>query len=107
MRYHAPVTVVPYWVKDESNGATGSGCPWKHELICLDRACSDPAVFHNPDVFRLRDNNEEASMAWGDAALVNGDNAHPDSMACPGKQLSINMVIAFVKEYQAIGPWTN
>mmetsp|Transcript_104796 Transcript_104796/g.291857 ORF Transcript_104796/g.291857 Transcript_104796/m.291857 type:complete len:520 (-) Transcript_104796:319-1878(-) len=98
MRYHPPVTVLPTWVQVESE--------WQHELLCLDRACADPTVFKDPDEFLLdRDNAETASMAWGDFALVNGDPAHPHAHACPGKELSINMVVAFIKEYQAAGPW--
>merc|ERR1712113_484839 len=99
MRYHAPVTVLPYWIKD--------GDSWKHELICLDRACSDPDVFPAPDEFKLRENSEASEMSWGYPALVDDDVAHPDSHACPGKELSISMVTAFIQEYQALGPWTN
>eukprot|EP00419_Tripos_fusus_P067638 CAMPEP_0172933100 /NCGR_PEP_ID=MMETSP1075-20121228/220336_1 /TAXON_ID=2916 /ORGANISM="Ceratium fusus, Strain PA161109" /LENGTH=752 /DNA_ID=CAMNT_0013794437 /DNA_START=38 /DNA_END=2297 /DNA_ORIENTATION=- len=101
MRYHPPVTTVPLWTRD-----TPDSEEWIHECICLDRALADAEVFPQPDVFDIsRPNNEECSMAWADPALVNNDKAHPDSHACPGQQLSINMVIAFVKAYQAAGQW--
>merc|ERR1740121_1558209 len=101
MRYHPPVTVLPTWVQEGDDESE-----WKHELICLDRACADPDVFQDPDEFILhRDNAESASMAWGDFATVGGDTAHPHSHCCPGKELSINMVMAFVLAYQEMGPW--
>lgn len=100
MRFHAPVTVFPQWVTSDG------GNTWQHEYLVLDRALSDPAVFPNPDVFRLdREANLELSVSWGDFALVDGDTAHPNSHACPGKELSISMVLAFVKEFQDLGPW--
>lgn len=102
MRYHPPVTVLPTWVQ----GTEQDDPEWKHELICLDRALADPQVFPDPDEFILnRESAEQASMAWGDFALVGGDKAHPHSHVCPGKELSINMVVAFVQAYQASGPW--
>jgi len=81
---------------------------WKHELICLDRACADPEVFPEPDEFRLdrwQDRNSSCSMAWGDFAYVEGRKEHPHSHGCPGKELSINMTVAFVMAYNEAGPW--
>lgn len=46
------------------------------------------------------------SIAWGEFACVDGKKDHPYSYCCPGKDLSINMVVAFVLEYFAAGPWT-
>jgi len=100
MRFHPPVTVIPTWVPDE-NGDDGA---WKHELICLDRACADPGVFPEPNEFKLG-RGPACSMAWGDFAQVNGRKDHPHSHGCPGQQLSIEMVIAFVMEYWAAGEW--
>lgn len=100
MRYHPPVTVMPIWTTADG------GYTWQHELICLDRALADPMVFPDPDVFILnRPYAEWHSVAWADFAIVNGDNANGDSHACPAKELSISMVIAFVKEYFVTGPW--
>lgn len=98
MRYHPPVTVIPTWVQSEDDGE------WKHQLICLDRACADPEVFPDPDEFRL-DRDPRCSMAWADFAFVDGQKDHPHSHGCPGKELSINMTVAFVQAYQAAGPW--
>jgi len=101
MRYHPPVTVVPTWARD-----TPDSEEWIHEQICLDRALADAEVFPQPDVFDIsRPNNELCSMAWADYALVDNDKAHPNSHACPGRELSISVVIAFVKAFQAAGPW--
>lgn len=98
MRYHPPVTVIPTWVR--TGMEEEDGCEWKHQLICLDRGLADPAVFRDPDDFIVdREENERCSMAWGDFACVNGDKAHPNSHCCPGKELSINMVTAFVMAY--------
>ena len=44
-------------------------------------------------------------MAWAEFALVDGKNDHPHSHGCPAKDLSINMIVAFVQEYYAAGPW--
>eukprot|EP00928_Gymnodinium_smaydae_P012652 TRINITY_DN14593_c0_g1_i1.p1 TRINITY_DN14593_c0_g1~~TRINITY_DN14593_c0_g1_i1.p1 ORF type:complete len:562 (+),score=96.78 TRINITY_DN14593_c0_g1_i1:84-1769(+) len=105
MRYHPPVTTVPSWVTRDG------GISWRHEQLSLDRALADPKVFPDPDAFILdrpgygTGESGDSSLAWGEAALVDDDLAHPDSHACPGKQLSIAMVIAFVQEFQARGPW--
>merc|ERR1712129_380564 len=100
MRFHPPVTVLPTWIRGEGSGAEA----WRHELICLDRALADPSVFSDPDTFNIhRENNEAASMAWADFALVDGDLGNPHSHACPGKELSINMVVAFVQEFFEAG----
>merc|ERR1712083_269042 len=102
MRFHPPVTVLPYWVR----GSGPQEPEWVHELVCLDRALADPEVFPNPDEFLLnRSNAEAASMAWGDFAMVDNNKAHPHSHSCPGKELSLAMVTAFVMEYQNAGPW--
>jgi hypothetical protein len=37
------------------------------------------------------------SVAWADPALVDGDNGAPNSRACPGKDLSIAMVVCFMR----------
>jgi len=101
MRYHPPVTTVPTWARDSPYSED-----WIHESICLDRALADEEVFPQPDTFDIsRPNNESCSMAWADYALVNDDKANPDSHACPGRELSIHMVVAFVKAFQAAGPW--
>jgi len=39
----------------------------------------------------------DKSIAWADFALVNGDNGHPFSHACPAKDLSIMMVAEFLR----------
>lgn len=103
MRFHPPVTMFPHWVRSEDDLDTDE---WVHELICLDRACADPTVFENPDEFVFkRPNEEDASMAWAAAATVDGQLDHPNAHACPGRNLSIAMVMAWVLEYHAAGPW--
>jgi len=44
-------------------------------------------------------------MSWAAEANVNGDKAHPHSHSCPGMELSIAIVQAFVLEYLDAGPW--
>merc|ERR1711957_586538 len=87
------------WVREDDQSDD-----WKHELICLDRALADPEVFPDPDEFNL-DRDPRCSMAWGDFAYVDGKKDHPHSHGCPGKELSINMTIAFVQAWKAAGPW--
>lgn len=100
MRFHPPVTTIPTWVH-----GTKTGDPkWKHELICLDRACADKKVFRDPDKFRM-DRDQTKSMAWGEFAYVNGQVEDPHSYGCPGKELSIDMTVAFVLAFFESGPW--
>lgn len=103
MRFHPPVTTLPFWVRNGDDAET----EWSHELICLDRALADPSIFPEPDEFKFRRENEDScSMSWAAEANVGGDPAHPDSHGCPGFNLSINMVIAWMLEYKAAEPWT-
>eukprot|EP00437_Effrenium_voratum_P068539 CAMPEP_0181509968 /NCGR_PEP_ID=MMETSP1110-20121109/60634_1 /TAXON_ID=174948 /ORGANISM="Symbiodinium sp., Strain CCMP421" /LENGTH=433 /DNA_ID=CAMNT_0023639575 /DNA_START=313 /DNA_END=1611 /DNA_ORIENTATION=+ len=111
MRYHPVVTTLPYWAKS-SDTATGQG-KWEHEAVCIDRALADPSVFDDPDTFKLNrpgqkgteDHATSNSIAWAEFACVAGKNGHPNSHNCPAKDLSMNLVLAFVKEYQSAGPW--
>lgn len=48
---------------------------------------------------------EKKSISWGDFAMVNGDNAHPGSRACPAKRLSFVMIREFLRAFlQSGGP---
>mmetsp|Transcript_10352 Transcript_10352/g.11357 ORF Transcript_10352/g.11357 Transcript_10352/m.11357 type:complete len:139 (+) Transcript_10352:69-485(+) len=110
MRFHPVVTTLPYWIKQDVTTGQGS---WQHEAVCIDRALADPAVFPDPEVFKLnrpgQDSRDESSssnsIAWADFACVDGKINHPFAHCCPAKHLSINMVVAFVLEYHAAGPW--
>ncbi|CAK9102624.1 unnamed protein product [Durusdinium trenchii] len=112
MRFHPLVTTLPYWVKSPDT-ATGQG-KWEPEAVCIDRALADPSIFEDPDIFKLdrpgqgstESGGSSNSIAWGEFACVDGKKDHPYSYCCPGKDLSINMVVAFVLEYFAAGPWT-
>lgn len=111
MRLHPVVTTVPYWVKGDDT-STGQGT-WEHEAVWIDRALADPSVFPEPDAFLLNrpgqgstdESSTSNSIAWAEFALVDGKNDHPHSHGCPAKDLSINMIVAFVQEYHAAGPW--
>jgi len=98
MRYHPVVTTLPIWTTKDG------GATWLHEAIGIGPALADPKVWPEPDEFRL-DRPEAKTVAWADFAIVNNDTAHPDTRMCPGKILSISMVIAFVQAFQAAGPW--
>ena len=41
----------------------------------------------------------QKSIMWADAALVNHDNGHPFSHACPAKDLSVVMVVEFLRAW--------
>eukprot|EP00438_Fugacium_kawagutii_P018595 Skav209997 [mRNA] locus=scaffold3061:82816:87975:+ [translate_table: standard] len=56
------------------------------------------------DVF-TKESSSSNSIAWADFACVDGKINHPFAHCCPAKHLSINMVVAFVLEYHAAGPW--
>lgn len=51
--------------------------------------------------FRLRPMAEyhKKGVAWADQATVAGDNAHPFTRACPAKDLSIRMVVGFLRTF--------
>jgi hypothetical protein len=55
--------------------------------------------------FWMRDVSEyeEKSVSWGDFAMVNGDNAHPGSRACPAKRLSFLMIREFLRGFLQSG----
>jgi len=111
MRFHPVVTTVPYWITS-SGTSTGQG-RWEHEAVCIDRALADPAVFQDPDTFMLNrpgqgstdESSTSNSIAWAEFACIDGKIGHPFSHCCPAKDLSINMIVAFVQEYHAAGPW--
>jgi hypothetical protein len=51
--------------------------------------------------FKLRSMAEyhQKHVGWADQAIVNGDNAHPFSRVCPAKDLSIAIVVEFLRAY--------
>jgi len=51
--------------------------------------------------FKLRSmaDYHQKHVAWADMAVVDGDNAHPFSRICPAKDLSIVMVVEFLKAF--------
>lgn len=104
LRKYAAVAGVPRWVTDDG------GATWQHEIPNIEQAVKDPKVFENPFEFKLRrpglnHQNHEKSLFWADFALVDNDVCHPDSHACPGKQLAQEMIIACMQEFFLAGPW--
>lgn len=104
LRRYAPVGCVPRWVTNDG------GETWHHQMAILEQAVKDPRVFPDPYEFKMgreglngRDNRR--SLMWADPANVHNDVCHPDSRACPGKELSQEIIIAFWQEYVAAGPW--
>merc|ERR1712204_165358 len=104
---------VPVWKKfereadeDESSITDEVSTGWQHELICLDRALADPEVFEDPDEFKIdRPNLEKCCMAWAAVEPTTSGIEDPDQHSCPGRELSIALVTAFVQAYFETGPW--
>lgn len=65
----------------------------------LDRPCCTCSFL------RLQESSTSNSIAWAEFACIDGKIGHPFSHCCPAKDLSINMIVAFVQEYHAAGPW--
>jgi hypothetical protein len=98
IRKNPPVAGVPRWITDDG------GDTWQHEVANVEQALGDERIFPNPMKFKMgrpglcaRDWSK--SIAWADQAIVNGDQCHPDSHSCPGKQLSQDIVLAFWQEF--------
>jgi len=105
LRRYAPVGCVPRWITEDG------GASWHHQMAVLEMAVKDPRVFPEPYEFKMgrpgmnsRDNSR--SLMWADPANVNNDVCNPDSRACPGKELSQEIIIAFWQELVETGPWT-
>jgi len=104
LRRYPPVVAVPRWVTDDGHRT------WKHEILSLYQALHDPGVFPDPLEYRLGRpglNHEDSTLSLGfaDVATVNGDVSDPNSHSCPAKQLSFRLLSAFLREFQAAGPW--
>jgi len=105
LRRFPPVAGVPRWITDDG------GKTWKHQIPNVGQALQDPRVFQRPLDFEpgrpgLNHLDKNLSIGWADFALVNGDVSNPDSHACPAKHLSIQLMVAFLQEFAAAGPWT-
>jgi cytochrome P450 len=103
-RRYAPVAGVGRYITDDD------GKTWEHQICNLRMVNRDPRVFPEPMRFRpgrpgLNHRDMSLSSAWADAAIVNNDVCHPDSHSCPGKHLSMEIIVAFMQELFAAGPW--
>jgi len=104
LRRFPPVAGVPRWITDDG------GTSWLHEIPNVGQALQDPNVFREPLDFvpgrpGLNHQDQNLSIGWADFALVGDDVSHPDSHSCPGKQLSVQIMAAFLREFAAAGPW--
>jgi len=102
VRRYPAVGGVPRWI--------GQDGAWKHQIPNVGQALHDPNVFPDPLKFEsgrpgLNEHNMSLSIGWADFALVDDDVSNGDSHSCPGKYLSMQMVMAFMKELLATGPW--
>jgi hypothetical protein len=98
IRRNPPVAGVPRWVTDDG------GETWQHEIANVEQAMGDERVFPNPMEFQmgrpgLNAQDWSRSLVWADHAIVNNDTTDPDSHNCPGKQLTMDMVVAFWQEF--------
>eukprot|EP00928_Gymnodinium_smaydae_P081515 TRINITY_DN65021_c0_g1_i1.p1 TRINITY_DN65021_c0_g1~~TRINITY_DN65021_c0_g1_i1.p1 ORF type:complete len:532 (-),score=60.96 TRINITY_DN65021_c0_g1_i1:159-1754(-) len=103
IRRYPVVGAVPFWRQDEKGG-------WKRNVVSISQALRDERVFPDPKAFLLNRRShvradDRFSIAWADYALVNGDNAHPDSRACPAKRLSVQIMMAFIRALRESGTW--
>lgn len=103
-RRYAPVAGVPRWITDDD------GHTWEHEICNLRMANRDKRKFPHPLSFTpgrpgLNQKDDSLSCAWAEQLLVNRDGSHPNSHSCPGKQLSKDIIMAFMQEFFAAGPW--
>lgn len=104
MRRNPPVAGVPRWVTDDG------GASWTHEVANVEQAMQDERVFQDPMSFQmgrpgLNAQDYSRSMFWADFAIVNNDTCNPDSHNCPGKMLSMEMIVAFWQEF-LLYKWT-
>eukprot|EP00419_Tripos_fusus_P076725 CAMPEP_0172886598 /NCGR_PEP_ID=MMETSP1075-20121228/131454_1 /TAXON_ID=2916 /ORGANISM="Ceratium fusus, Strain PA161109" /LENGTH=513 /DNA_ID=CAMNT_0013740115 /DNA_START=24 /DNA_END=1562 /DNA_ORIENTATION=- len=104
LRRYPPATGVPRWITDDK------GATWQHQIANVLQALHDERVFEKPLEFRpgrpgLNHKDNSRSIGWADFAEVNGDASHPHSHSCPGKQLSFQLLTAFLQEFDAAGPW--
>jgi len=104
LRRYPPATGVPRWITDDK------GATWQHQIANVLQALQDERIFEQPLEFRpgrpgLNHRNHSRSIGWADFAEVKGDASHPYSHSCPGKQLSFQLLAAFLQEFDAAGPW--
>lgn len=104
LRRYAPVAGFPRWITNDD------GDTWEHQIPNCSMALLDPTVFPEPLEFilgrpGLNAQDWSRSINWADPAIVNNDTCHPDSHCCPGKELSQEIIIAFMQEFVAAGPW--
>mmetsp|Transcript_13762 Transcript_13762/g.27167 ORF Transcript_13762/g.27167 Transcript_13762/m.27167 type:complete len:548 (+) Transcript_13762:79-1722(+) len=104
LRRYPPATGVPRWITDDK------GATWQHQIASVLQALQDERVFEKPLEFRLgrpglNHKDHSRSIGWADFAEVNGDASNPHSHSCPGKQLSFQLLAAFLQEFDAAGPW--
>jgi len=104
LRRYPPATGVPRWITDDK------GTTWQHQIANVLQALQDEQIFEKPLEFTpgrpgLNHKNHSRSIGWAEFAEVNGDVSHPHSHSCPGKQLSFQLLAAFLQEFDAAGPW--
>jgi hypothetical protein len=108
IRKNPPVAGVPCWTSDDG------GKTFSHHIANVEQALGDDRVFPEPMKFKmgrpgLNAMDYSKSISWADFAIVNNDTCHPDSHCCPGKFLTMEMIMAFWQEFltdQATQPWT-
>eukprot|EP00443_Scrippsiella_acuminata_P063509 CAMPEP_0115554492 /NCGR_PEP_ID=MMETSP0271-20121206/97321_1 /TAXON_ID=71861 /ORGANISM="Scrippsiella trochoidea, Strain CCMP3099" /LENGTH=467 /DNA_ID=CAMNT_0002988219 /DNA_START=219 /DNA_END=1625 /DNA_ORIENTATION=- len=104
IRRYAPVAGVPGWTTDDK------AITWQHQIPNLQMAMLDASIFPEPLVFQpgrpgLNYDDESLSMSWAEPSDFNDDASDVDSHSCPGKDLSVQMISAFIQELAQSGPW--
>jgi len=98
LRRFPPISAVPYWTTDDI------GLTWTRKIANVGQALQDPNVFSEPLAVRLgrpglNHEDSQLSIGFADFATVAGNASHRDAHACPGKNLALAILEAFLREF--------
>jgi hypothetical protein len=104
LRLFPPVKAVPRWITDDG------GLTWQHQILSVEQAFKDPRVFPEPLEFQLGRpglNFHDSSLSVGCSPLDAWAEFDPGAKnhECLAKELTMQILVAFLKEFQATGPW--
>jgi hypothetical protein len=103
LRRFSPVIAVPRWITDDG------GLTWQHQIVNVEQAFKDPAVFPDPFNFQFGRpgmNNAESSLSIGCNPADGWAEFEPERQPCLGQELSLTIYTVFLREFHQAGPWT-